>query len=307
MTTLVRAPIHTQRSSTPHATRSPPGTFTRRWRSPPLSLRELRSQLPPADWALVGEQVRRHPLHDLLLESPFTRRAFEKPRGYAGDAVLMDLIYGKSHPGDDLSPLGGMLYGYEFDSPCFQSVRTRRAFLAREIDSVAAIRPRPACSRSRAGICARSNGARRREPAPWRSPPSTRTATASPASSSSTGGIACPRGRPRSATCCVAPCDSRTRISCTRRASTTTSKTTWPARSRRPSSEARPGRTAAHRQFHARHLRRGLHGIDHGLAPDLPIARGRPRAGRRIARRKWPIEQFADENRHVTYMRVVRR
>ena len=50
----------------------------------------------------------------------------------------MDLIYGMSPPDDDLSPLGGMLYGYEFDSPCFQSVRTRRAILAREIDSVAA-------------------------------------------------------------------------------------------------------------------------------------------------------------------------
>ena len=34
-----------------------------------------------------------------------------------------------------------MLYGYEFDSPCFQSVRTRRAVLAREIDAVAARRP----------------------------------------------------------------------------------------------------------------------------------------------------------------------
>ncbi len=104
------------------------------------SLRELRSTLRPDDWTLIGEQARRHPLHTLLLESPFTRRAFEKPRGYAGDAVLMDLIYGMT-PGDDLSPLGGMLYGYEFDSPCFQSVRTRRAILAREIDSVAAARP----------------------------------------------------------------------------------------------------------------------------------------------------------------------
>jgi len=34
-----------------------------------------------------------------------------------------------------------MLYGYEFDSRCFQSVRTRRAVLAREIDAVAARRP----------------------------------------------------------------------------------------------------------------------------------------------------------------------
>ena len=105
------------------------------------ALRELRSRLPSDDWRTVGEHARRHPLHTLLLESPFTRRAYEKPRGYAGDAVLMDLIYGIAPPGDHLSPLGGMLYGYEFDSPCFQSVRTRRAMLAREIDSVARTRP----------------------------------------------------------------------------------------------------------------------------------------------------------------------
>ena len=105
------------------------------------SLRELRSQLPPGDWQAVGEQARRHPLHRLLLESPFTRRAYEKPRGYAGDAVLMDLIYGMAPAGDDLSPLGGMLYGYEFDSPCFQSVRTRRADAGARDRRVAAARP----------------------------------------------------------------------------------------------------------------------------------------------------------------------
>lgn len=105
------------------------------------SLRDLRAALPAAEWTLIGDQARRHPLHNLLLESPFTRRAFEKPRGYAGDAVLMDLIYGIAPPGDELSPLGGLLYGYEFDSPCFQSVRTRRAILAREIDSIAESRP----------------------------------------------------------------------------------------------------------------------------------------------------------------------
>ena len=105
------------------------------------SLHERRLQLPPGEWQAIGEEARRHPLHGLLLESPFTRRAYDKPRGYAGDAVLMDLIYGLTPPGHDLSPLGGMLYGYEFDSPCFQSVRTRRAVLAREIDAVAARRP----------------------------------------------------------------------------------------------------------------------------------------------------------------------
>lgn len=101
-------------------------------------LRHTRTRLTAREWAAFGIEARRHPLHDLLLESPFTRRAFAKPRGYAGDAVLMDLIYGAAAAGRDLSPLGGMLYGYEFDSPCFQSVRARRAILAREIDEVAA-------------------------------------------------------------------------------------------------------------------------------------------------------------------------
>jgi extracellular factor (EF) 3-hydroxypalmitic acid methyl ester biosynthesis protein len=104
-------------------------------------LRAARATLDADDWNTFGEFARRHPLHRLLLESPFTKRAFSKPRGYAGDAVLMDLIYGTAAVDPDLSPLGGMLYGYEFDSPCFQSVRVRRATLAREIDNVAADRP----------------------------------------------------------------------------------------------------------------------------------------------------------------------
>ena len=104
------------------------------------SLRGLRAHLSPCDWKAVCEEAQRHPVHSLLLESPFTQRAFAKPRGYAGDAVLMDLIYGAPPDGQALSPLGGMLYGYEFDSPCFQSVRTRRAVLAREIDDIGARR-----------------------------------------------------------------------------------------------------------------------------------------------------------------------
>ncbi len=106
-----------------------------------VCLRAVRAHLDPGEWSAFGAQARRHPLHGLLLESPFTKRAFSKPRGYAGDAVLMDLIYGTAPAGRDLSPLGGMLYGFEFDSPCFQSVRARRAILAREIDDVAAARP----------------------------------------------------------------------------------------------------------------------------------------------------------------------
>src|SRR5690242_12312347 len=80
------------------------------------SLRELRGQMPAAEWKAFGEQARQHPLHGLLRESPFTRRAYTKPRGYAGDAELTDLIYGNAQPDDTLSPLGAMLYAFEFDS-----------------------------------------------------------------------------------------------------------------------------------------------------------------------------------------------
>jgi extracellular factor (EF) 3-hydroxypalmitic acid methyl ester biosynthesis protein len=139
MTTLVRLPACTEVFDNTH-TAIAGGEIHAAMGTLRASLRELRAVLRPDDWTLVGEQARRHSLHSVLLESPFTRRAYEKPRGYAGDAVLMDLIYGMTPPAG-LSPLGGMLYGYEFDSPCFQSVRTRRAILAREIDSVAAARP----------------------------------------------------------------------------------------------------------------------------------------------------------------------
>jgi len=103
------------------------------------SLATMRASLAPDTWKAFGEEARRHPLHRLLLESPFSRRAYAKPRGYAGDAGLMDLIYGTTPP-DTLSALGGMLYAFEFDSPCCRSVRARRAILAREIDE-AATRP----------------------------------------------------------------------------------------------------------------------------------------------------------------------
>jgi hypothetical protein len=104
------------------------------------ALRELRAYFPLERWRSLGEQARAHPVHAVLLESPFTRRAYTKPRGYPGDAGLIDLIYGCAAERAP-SPLGAMLYAYEFDSPAFQSVRRRRAVLAREIDDVAAHRP----------------------------------------------------------------------------------------------------------------------------------------------------------------------
>src|SRR5262249_46461666 len=59
----------------------------------------LRTHYLRADaesWQVAVEQCRRHPLRALIHQDPVTRRSFQKPRGYAGDAELLDLIYGRT-------------------------------------------------------------------------------------------------------------------------------------------------------------------------------------------------------------------
>src|ERR1700722_6004009 len=56
------------------------------------SLFWIRADVSPGRWQSVCETARLHPLMGLLQESPFLRRAFAKPRGYAGDPVLVDMV-----------------------------------------------------------------------------------------------------------------------------------------------------------------------------------------------------------------------
>ena len=65
----------------------------------------------PAIAAAVGRQILTHPLGELLHRDPFTRRGFDKPRGYAGDAVLIDYLYATAPPGQ-LEPAIGHIHRY---------------------------------------------------------------------------------------------------------------------------------------------------------------------------------------------------
>jgi hypothetical protein len=57
-------------------------------------LQTLRQQLAPELWnEFATIDCRQHPLTHLLHQDPFTSRAFHKPRGYAGDAIMLDFIY----------------------------------------------------------------------------------------------------------------------------------------------------------------------------------------------------------------------
>ncbi|MGE0447407.1 MAG: methyltransferase type 12 [Vicinamibacterales bacterium] len=100
-------------------------------------LRALKHSCEPSAWQDVVGALRAHPIHRTILQSPLTGRAFHKPRGYAGDAVLLDVIYGTGpHPASGTA-VGRAVYACEFESHACRVTRARKARLAREIDRAA--------------------------------------------------------------------------------------------------------------------------------------------------------------------------
>lgn len=104
-----------------------------------LDLRETRFRLGSKAWpAYVAETCLRHPVRDLLHRDPITWRAFSKPRGYAGDAGTIDLIYYPDQYLPELSEEAAALYSYTSACPSSRAVRNRRAITASSIDQTVA-------------------------------------------------------------------------------------------------------------------------------------------------------------------------
>jgi hypothetical protein len=103
-------------------------------------LLHLQTQSAPPVWqqfARTGWQA--HALRGLLHQDPFTRRAYEKPRGYAGDAVLLDYLYGvKPIRASETSPIAEAVFDFFRSSPSYQAVNERVEILAHTIDETAA-------------------------------------------------------------------------------------------------------------------------------------------------------------------------
>ena len=57
-------------------------------------LRGLRRGMKSDDWKSFVGACRSHRLRDLVHSDPFTNWSFSRPRGYPGDASLLDFIYG---------------------------------------------------------------------------------------------------------------------------------------------------------------------------------------------------------------------
>ena len=108
-------------------------------------LNRVRARLAPSEWRVFAKQTAiEHPVRDLIHEDPMMRRAFEKPRGYAGDAVLIDYIY-RLRRAEGVGHLGEAIYDYATSArPAALGVQTRRRIVARAIDR---LRERPVGNR----------------------------------------------------------------------------------------------------------------------------------------------------------------
>ena len=111
-------------------------------------LARIRDTMDSEAWRAFVDRARaERKLSDVLYQDPLTRRAFDKPRGYAGDAIMMDYAYG-IHSAHEVfaqaSDVGRVVYRYLQNAPAAQAVRNRREHIAQLIDEIAAETPRPA-------------------------------------------------------------------------------------------------------------------------------------------------------------------
>ena len=100
----------------------------------------IRREEEPESWPDFARSCLSHPLRHVLHQDPFTYRAFSKPRGYAGDAVMMDYIYGLGEAGRaarEATPMGRTIFSHMATRPSARAVRYRRELLASLIDRTA--------------------------------------------------------------------------------------------------------------------------------------------------------------------------
>ncbi|GLV53342.1 methyltransferase [Dictyobacter sp. S3.2.2.5] len=106
-------------------------------------LQHLRTSLPVHAWKeYIVQEFRRHTLLTTLHNDPLSRRAYIKPRGYAGDAVMLDYIYSMDEgalPQDlrECTSSAQRMCASIVQADAGQAVCARKRLLAQKIDEVA--------------------------------------------------------------------------------------------------------------------------------------------------------------------------
>lgn len=103
-------------------------------------LHEVRLKYGPAVWQELAPMIRSHSSAKILQQCPFTKWSFDKPRGYSGDATLIDFIYMHPAISEELAKttaLGRDIFEYTINAPGPVAVRERRNILADFVDDTA--------------------------------------------------------------------------------------------------------------------------------------------------------------------------
>ncbi len=103
-----------------------------------------KKALSPTAWVLFKNAVKDHPINTLLLEAPQLAHSQCWPRGYSGDAEMMDLIYGMGNSGQRLaqaSSLGAQINEVQNEWPTHRAANRRLKRIAKTIDQVASEKP----------------------------------------------------------------------------------------------------------------------------------------------------------------------
>ncbi|PBB65505.1 methyltransferase [Mesorhizobium sp. WSM4312] len=104
-------------------------------------LSALRAKVHPDVWLALIPVAQNHPILKYFLEDPLTNWSFTKPRGYSGDAQLLDYIYCDPHVAESVanaSEIGKALYSHTQNVPSCVAARERRDLLTRYVDEAAA-------------------------------------------------------------------------------------------------------------------------------------------------------------------------
>jgi SAM-dependent methyltransferase len=105
-----------------------------------MSLHEIRGRLPARVWQELVPFIQEHPVAEYFLQDPLTRWSWDKPRGYSGDARLLDFIYRHESVAEDVAratDLGRALFEYTSTAPSSLANWDRRDILAAQVDEVA--------------------------------------------------------------------------------------------------------------------------------------------------------------------------
>jgi hypothetical protein len=103
-------------------------------------LHDVKFALTDDVWLTLVPRIQNHSIREFFFQDPITKWSWDKPRGYSGDAHLLDLIYKHPSIADDVAQatsIGKQLYEYSSATHAGTATVDRIGILARYVDMTA--------------------------------------------------------------------------------------------------------------------------------------------------------------------------